>query len=101
MKGRSKMVFIGSILAISVVFSLQIADASAELDARIWGSLKFLRTKGVGGIVINYGNETAYDVEYSLKIHDVSNANIHLFLNGSLGDISGVESNRVNSIMLE
>lgn len=98
MKNKVKVGLIGLLIVFPVVFSMPIADASAELDARIWGSLKFLRTKGVGGIVVNYGDETAYDVEYSLIINGISN-NIHLILNDFLGNISGVESNEVHSMV--
>ncbi len=73
MKNKVKVFFIGLLIALPIVFSMPIAYASPQLDARMWGSLKFLRLKGVGGIVINYGNETAYDVKYSLLINGVAN----------------------------
>jgi len=73
------------------------ADQTPQLEIAILGSLRLLGTDRVGGIIVNVGNTTAYDVYYNFTVKGGFDNSIDFMRQGYAGDIPGREGDKTHS----
>ena len=93
-------VFVCIMMVLPIVSTISIADSGPKLDVIIFGSLRLFGIDRVGGVIINYGDVDACDVEYTFIVIDNSDNSIIFTYNGIVGDIAGIEHGTTHSVGL-